>query len=107
MRLRFILLLLPISFFIVQANNNEHFLQEIVTVFTSGDVLPESTFLNLRFGESGKIIAVTPESEFIYEGETWKIFSSSSDLSIKEKKDFDGDLLSQVEYQKKVFIGKG
>ena len=106
MRLRLIFLLLPFSFFIAHANNNERFLQEIATVFTSGDGLPVTTFLDIRFGESGKIIAVTPESEFIYDGETWKIISTSSDLSTKEKKEFEGDLLSQVEYQKKVFIGK-
>ena len=81
-------------------------MQEIATVFTLDDGLPDARFSAIWLDESGNILAASSGGEYIYDGDRWKILSkSSSDLS-KEKKDLDEDVLSTVDYQQKVFVGK-
>ena len=70
MRLRFIILLLPLSFIFTLVNGGEQFLQEICTVFTPEDGLPDIAFMEIRTDESGSIIAVSSDGEFIYDGKS-------------------------------------
>lgn len=106
MRFKFIFLLFSFSSSFAQVNSNDQFLQEIATVFTLDDGLPETVFSEIRLDEFGNIIAASTEREFTYDGNRWKIFLKSSSNLTKEKKDFDEDVLSAVDYQQKVFIGK-
>ena len=93
MRHRFFILLLPFSFLVAHVNGNDRFFQEISTVFTPADGLPEIIVLNIRTSESGNIIASSAEQEFIYDGEIWRIFPASSDKAAKKKKEFKEDVL--------------
>ena len=106
MRLSFVILLLPFSLLFAHANGNDRFLQEISTVFTPEDGLPETIFLEIRSGESGNIIAVSTGGEFIYDGNKWKIFSNLSSNLTTEKKEFDENVTVEVKYQHHVYIGK-
>ena len=106
MRFKFICLLVSLSLSFIHANSNDPFLQEIATVFTPDDGLPETVYSEIRLDESLTIIAVSNEGEFIYDGDRWTIYLKSSSNLTKEKKDFDEDVLSIVEYQQKIFIGK-
>jgi len=104
MRLRFIIFLLPLSFIFTQVDGSEQFLQEICTVFTPDDGLPEMPFLEIRINESGSIIAVSGDGEFIYDGEKWKIFPNSS--LKKDKEEIDAYVLSRATYQHRNYLGK-
>jgi len=106
MRLRFIILLLPLSFIFTRVNGSEQFLQEICTVFTTEDGLPEMPFLEIRTDESGSIIAVSTDGEFIYDGERWKLFSNSSLKLKNDKEELDAYVLSQAKYQHRNYLGK-
>ena len=94
MKLRLFLLLLTFSFSFAQGSSNDQFLQEIATVFTPDDGLPETAFSELRPGESGNIIAYSAGGEFIYEGGRWKISSKTSSDPAKVKKDFKEQLIN-------------
>jgi hypothetical protein len=100
------MLLLPFCFLSAQANSNELFLQEIVTVFTAEEGLPETAFSEIRFDDSGNILAVSDQGEFMFDGESWKISSKPLSLQAKEQKHPGDDVLSTADYQHKAFIGK-
>jgi hypothetical protein len=106
MRLRQVMLLLPFCFLTTQANSQERFLQEIAAVFTPEDGLPETIFSDLRLDESGNILAVSAEGEFMFDGDSWKISSKPSSDQAKEQKDPKDDVLSAADYHSKAFIGK-
>ena len=106
MRFKFICLLVSLSFTITHANSKDPFLQEIATVFTPDDGLPETVYSEIRLDESLNIIAVSNGGEFIYDGDRWKIFSNSSSNLTNEKKEFDENVLSEVKYKHQVYIGK-
>ena len=106
MRLRFIILLLPISFILTLANGSDRFLQEVSTVFTPDDGLPETPYLEIRLDESGNIIAVSAHGEFIYDGDGWKLFSNSSLKLKKEKEKLDANVLSEAKYQHQIYEGR-
>jgi len=106
MKLRIFLLLLPLSLLFTQVSCNDRFLQEIATVFTSANGLPETEISEILLDESGNILAVSAEEKFTYDGTSWNILSTSSTSLKKEKKELEKDVLSAVDYQKKVFIGK-
>jgi len=94
------------SFSFAQVSSIDRFLQEIATVFTPEDGLPEARFSAIWLDESGNIIAASSGGEYIYDGDRWKILSkSSSDLS-KEKMGVAEDVLSAADCQQKVFVGK-
>jgi hypothetical protein len=100
------MLLLPFCFLTTQANSQERFLQEIAAVFTPEDGLPETIFSDLRLDESGNILAVSAEGEFMFDGDSWKISSKPSSDQAKEQKDPKDDVLSAADYHSKAFIGK-
>jgi len=105
MRFKFIFLLFSFSSSFAQINSNDQFLQEIATVFTLDDGLPETVFSEIRLDEFGNIIAASTGGEFTYDGNRWKIFSKPLSDVTKEKKDLDEDVLSAADYQQKVVAG--
>jgi hypothetical protein len=106
MRLRLIILLLPLSFIFTLVRGNDQFLQEICTVFTPEDGLPETAFSDIRINASGNIIAASAEGEFIYDGDRWKIFSNSPSKLEKEIEEPGAYVLSEAKYQHQIYIGK-
>ncbi|MCK4747165.1 MAG: hypothetical protein KAT15_09025, partial [Bacteroidales bacterium] len=106
MKLRSIFLLLPLFFSFTQASGNDRFLQEIATVFTPDEGLPDTAFSDIRLDESGNILAVSAGGEFVYEDESWKISSKPSSDPAKGQKDSNDKALSTAEYRQKEFVGK-
>lgn len=107
MRYTFIFLLF-LSFFysFAQVNSNDIFLQEVATVFTPDDGLPEAKFSDIQFDNSGNIIAVSTEGTFSYDGGTWKSTSNPSPGLLKDKKDTDENILVKLKYKEKIYIGR-
>jgi hypothetical protein len=85
---------------------SEQFLQEIATVYTSEDGLPESVYSEILHDKSGNIIAISSKGKFIYEGEEWNRFSKSLSKPIESNKNSDRTKLSRVEYQQKIYVGR-
>ena len=107
MRYIFIFLLfLSFSFSFAQVNSNDNFLQEVATVFSQDDELPEAIFSDIQFDKSGHIIAISTEGAFRYDGEKWESYQDPSPDFLKEKKNTDENILAKVEYQEKIYIGR-
>ena len=104
MKLRLLLLLL--SFSLNQVSGTGSFKQEMATVFTPVDGLPEAVFSEIRPDGSGNILAVSALGEFVYEDESWKISSKPSSDPAKGQKDSNDKALSTAEYRQKEFVGK-
>jgi len=106
MKFRLFFLLLPLSISFTQVSCNDRFLQEIATVFTSENGLPDTEFSEIMLDESGNILAVSAGRKFTYDGKSWKILSTSSTGLKKEKKGLEKNVLSTADYQHKVYLGK-
>ena len=124
MKIRLLFLLLPLSLSGgqaggqagIQAGGQDRFLQEIATVFTPANGLPEAVYSAMRTRGSGEIIAVSAVGEFIYDGESWKNLNGKPSGSGRKqdtpssgagkKKAPVENVLSTTRYQDKVFIGR-
>ena len=100
------LLLLSFSSSFAQVNSNDIFLQEVATVYTPDDGLPEAIFSDIQLYKSGKVIAVSEKGTFIYDGGKWESSSNLSSDILKGKKDTDENILVNIEYQQKIYIGR-
>ncbi len=99
-----ILLLLSFISSFAQPDSKDKFPQEIATVFTTDDGLPEAIYSDLQFDHSGNITAISGNKSYTYNGEVWKLDAKASN-KIANKNSADG-VLSQVKYQQKTYIGK-
>ncbi|RLD76728.1 MAG: hypothetical protein DRJ10_13125, partial [Bacteroidetes bacterium] len=101
-----ILLFVPFYFSFVQIGSNDQFQQEVATVFTLEDGLPEIAFSDIQLDKSGNILAVSKEGVYKYNGEKWRLFSKTSDL-LKTKTTFDDkNVLTKVEFNQNIYTGK-
>jgi len=106
MRFKYICLLVSFSFAFTHAKSNDPFLQEIATVFTLNDGLPEIVFSEIRIDESSNIIAVSTSGEYMYDGDRWRILPKPSSTLKEEKIEAAEPVWSEVIYQQQVYIGK-
>ncbi len=108
MKFKFLLFLfIPFYFSSAQVNHNDKFKQEVATVFTVEDGLPEIVFSELQLDNSGNILAVSAEGVYTYDGNKWKRNSRASTALSKDKKNKStAGVLAKVEFDKKTYIGK-
>ena len=101
-----IILFLSFSFTYAQVKSNDKFLQEIATVYTTADGLPEAVYSEIRIDESKNILVVTDDKEYIYKNNKWELLKNTKSNSKKEKTVDNNEVLTKVEYQGKSYIGK-
>ncbi|MEN8193995.1 MAG: two-component regulator propeller domain-containing protein [Bacteroidota bacterium] len=103
-----ILLLLSLSL-IAQIKSSDSFIQEVATVFTPKDGLPEVEVTEINFDQHNNPIAVTAEGNYLFNGKIWKSFSYKINLSdkddIPEEIKFKEQILSYIKFNSSELIG--
>jgi hypothetical protein len=89
-----------------QPGSQEPFLQEIATVFTAADGLPDTIFTAIRSAGSGQILAISAAGTYLFDGKTWKIHPESSGQPAEERQGSSKGVLSTAELGQQVFVGK-
>lgn len=97
MKYIFIILLFSLNTLIAQASSSDKFLQEIPTVFTPDDGLPEIVYTDVNKDESGKITVSSAKGEFTLVGSKWQKVDS---------KIIKNDTTPKITYHGKTYIGK-
>lgn len=92
-----IILLISFSSLFAQIKHDDKFLQEVATVYTMADGLPELSFTNVYKDESANIIACSNEGDFILIDSKWQ----SHDSRIIKKEESH-----KINYQDQEYIGK-
>ncbi len=87
-----------------QVNSNDKFLQEVAKVYTPANGLPETRFTDIQLSQDGKVIAISEEGEYLFDGAKWNKRNNS--INSKKVSDNDGKILSKVEYQGIQYIGQ-
>ena len=100
------LLLLSFISSIAQPDSEDKFSQEVATIFTPADGLPETVYSDLQIDESGAIFAISKEGMFRYSDAKWEAITKLPADIIKKKNELTSDVLSQENYQQKKYIGK-
>jgi hypothetical protein len=106
MKFKYIFLLLSFSLSFAQTKSDDKFLQDIATVFTVEDGLPEAVYSELCMNDEGNIVVISNGREFVYDDDQWKLFKNSSCFSKKDKLKSNSETLAEADYQGKHYLGK-
>lgn len=103
--MKYKIFLLFISFYTIsaQVNSNDKFLQEIAKVYTSADGLPEIRFTDIQLSGDGKVIALSEEGEFLFNGVKW---NKKNSLHKTENIENTSGELSEVYHNGKLYVGR-
>ncbi len=109
MKIKFALLLFVNSLIFAQINSTDIFLQDVATVFTQKDGLPEIDVLSISIDNKINPIVVTKQGSYQFDGKLWKLTSVTKNTSVEGSKTIDikftDPVLSYVKYQDKFVIG--
>ncbi|MCB9218290.1 MAG: hypothetical protein H6610_02375 [Ignavibacteriales bacterium] len=107
MRIVLFFYLLLSSLIVAQIKGTDIFIQEVATVFTEKNGLPEVNVSKIILNRQNKPIAVTEKGEFIFNGKEWKS-NIKNEYRKKENikiPDFNLPVLSYVKHNGSEFIG--
>ncbi|MCB9260586.1 MAG: hypothetical protein H6612_14665 [Ignavibacteriales bacterium] len=107
MRIVLFFYLLLSSLIVAQIKGTDIFIQEVATVFTEKNGLPEVNVLKIILNRQNKPIALTEKGEFIFNGKEWKS-NIKNEYRKKENikiPDFNLPILSNVKHNGSEFIG--
>lgn len=99
-----LLLLVPFCFSFAQISSTTPFEQEIATVFTPKDGLPEIAFTGLQIDKSGNILAISDQGIYKYNGKQWKLNSKAG--SLKKEMPLGMGILAKATFNQQEYIGK-
>ncbi len=88
-----------------QVSSNDKFLQEIAKVYTQKDGLPEVRFTDIQISDDGKVIAISEEGEYQFDGVRWNKQNSPTNSEKKNNKTVTEEL-SSVYYKNQLYIGR-
>ncbi|MCB9208792.1 MAG: hypothetical protein H6609_05380 [Ignavibacteriales bacterium] len=107
MRIVLFFYLLLSSLIVAQIKGTDIFIQEVATVFTEKNGLPEVNVSKIILNRQNKPIALTEKGEFIFNGKEWKS-NIKNEYRKKENikiPDFNLPILSNVKHNGSEFIG--
>ncbi|MEE9432230.1 MAG: hypothetical protein V3V16_14365 [Melioribacteraceae bacterium] len=106
MKSTFILLLLFSSIMFGQIKSTDNFIQEVPTVFTPKDGLPNIEINKINFDEKNNPIAITNEGNYLFRGSEWKLTSKKGRINKKYSHlKFSEPILSSVTYKHETVVG--
>ncbi|MCK5458109.1 MAG: hypothetical protein KAI45_13355, partial [Melioribacteraceae bacterium] len=108
MKSKFIMLLLISSIMFGQIKSTDNFIQDVATIFTPKDGLPDIAVSKIIF-DNDKPIAITKEGNYRFDGKVWQLIadgnSPAEDKSESVNFQFHETILSHANYKGEKVVG--